>query len=111
MVTDPEPQPPWTVHPGQDYGAFWETLGDSYICTVWRPFWDALGAEERAAYLARFPPAAGWDRFIADIAFDQEIARIDAEDIAAGILQPDGSPWPDAATPRPSLLRRLFRRR
>ena len=110
-MDDPEPIPPWLVRPGQPYGNPWDTHGDRHVRSVWRPYWDLLNEQERAAYLTRFPPAHSWDRFLQDVAMDQEVARIDAEDIASGVLQPNGLPWPETPVARPSLWRRLFRRR
>lgn len=109
-MDDAEPIPPWLVRPGEQYENPWDTHGDRHVRSVWRPHWDLLNGQEHAAYLTRFPPAPGWDRFLRDVAMDQEAARIDAEDIASGVLQPNGLPWPETPA-RPSLWRRLFRRR
>ena len=107
---DLEPKPPWIWRPGERYENAWDAHGDHYISAVWRPFWDALNEQERAVYLERFAPISGWDRFLQAVAFDQEVARIDAEDIAAGVLQPNGLPWPEIVKVKPSWLRFLFRK-
>jgi len=99
------PIPPWVLHPGEEYKNAWDAHGDHYISAVWRPFWDNLNEHERGAYLERFPPTCGWDGFLQAVAFDQEVVRIDAEDIASGILQPNGLPWPEVAKAKPPWLR------
>lgn len=106
-----QPVPPWVWSAGASDTTPRDWRSNPYISSVWRPFWDACGAQEQAAYLSRFPPPPGWDRFLEDVAFDQQVARIDAEDIASGVLQPNGLPWPEPKTPRPSLWRRLLGRR
>ncbi len=95
-----EPVPPWVVSRGAPYQAFWIESGTPHVHSTWMPFWNALGKEERDAYLARFPPSPSWDRFLEDVAMHQEWDRIDDEDIASGVLQPNGSPWPKPAVTR-----------
>ncbi|MGI4811666.1 MAG: hypothetical protein ACRYF2_26640 [Janthinobacterium lividum] len=103
-----EPIPPWGVNPGAPYQSFWIESGTPHVHSTWMPFWNALGEAERDAYLTRFPPPAGWDRFLEDVAMHEEWDRIDAEDIASGILQSNGSPWPKPAVTRPPLRSRIW---
>ena len=106
------PVPPWVLDPEPrvEDGGLWTMHDDPHVHRVWRPFWDLLRDEERSAYVLRHPPP-GWERFLQDVGFDQEVARIDMEDIATGVLQPNGSPWPQPVVARLSLCRHLFRRR
>lgn len=102
-----EPLPPWAMHPGARYEAFWIECCDPHVHSTWLPFWNALGDEGRAAHLARFPLPPGWQAFLDDVALDGEWARIDAEDIASGVLQPNGMPWPRLEPARPSRVLRI----
>ena len=95
-----EPPPPWVQFAGADYRTFSDWCGDRYVALVWRPFWDATVEGERKSYLERFAPPAGWSRFLEDVALDEEVARIDAEDIATGVLQPNGALWPQTQPKR-----------
>lgn len=107
-----EPLPPWAANPGARYEALWKECCDPHVHSTWLPFWNALHEERRATHLARFPPPPSWQAFLDDVAFDQEWKRIDADDIAARVLQPNGMPWPQPKAPRPSLwysLRRWLR--
>ncbi len=98
------------MHPGARYETFWMERCDPHVQSTWLPFWNALTEDQRAAYLGRFPPPPGWQAFLDDVAMHQEFDRIDAEDIASGVLQPNGLPWPKPAVVRPRLWRRLLRR-
>ncbi len=104
-----DPVPPWVPDPRVSDAALWTMHDDHRVDQVWRPFWNLLGDEERSAHLRRHPPPPGWERFLQDVAFDQEAARIDREDIATGVLQPNGSPWPRPVLTRLSPWRHLFR--
>ena len=110
LIDGSDPVPPWLLDPRVSDAVLWTMHNDDHVHLVWRPFWDLLGDEERSAYLVRYPPPPGWERFLQDVAFDQDVAGIDMEDIATGVLQPNGSPWPQPVVARRSLWRRLFRR-
>ncbi len=102
-----DPLPPWAMHPGTRYEAFWIESCDPHVHSTWLPFWKSLSEGQRADHLARFPPPPGWQAFLDDVALDQEWERIDAEDIASGVLQPNGSPWPRPKASRPRFWARL----
>ena len=83
--------PPWIAYPNQPpFAFFWREAGEPWLNEVWLPFWRSLGDSEKQAYLKRRPPPQEWlDYLLADPA-DDELARIDAEDIASGALTPTG---------------------
>ncbi len=103
-----EPFPPWVADPDAQSMAHPVPSDYAYAHATWRRFWDALDGAERAACLLRHPPGARWMEYLEWVALDQEVARIDAEDIASGVLQPNGSPWPAPEVVRPSPWRRLL---
>jgi hypothetical protein len=105
-------EPPWIAYPRIAPGEFfWREAGDAYYHDAWRPFWDSLGADGQRAYLERTAPPADWDEYLRNLkAFEDELERIDAEDIASGVLLPDGSdPNPPGRAPANTLLGKLHR--
>ncbi len=101
-----EPEPPWLLCPQAIPGDYyWREAGESYWHSIWTPFWQSLDAEARTAYLARPDIPKDWREYLTHFeAWSAELNRIDADDIAAGILRPDGTPWPEK---RPRTDKRL----
>ena len=53
-----ESLPPWIRYPGESpYWGGWRQGGsEAWLHDTWLPFWRALSAPEREAYLDRWPP-------------------------------------------------------
>jgi hypothetical protein len=53
-----EPNPPWTQYPGEaSYWAGWKQgSGYVWLLSVFLPYWSSATAEQRAQYLAKWPP-------------------------------------------------------
>jgi len=53
--------PPWIAFPGSEPWSFKQEVSEAWLRQVFLPFWGRRGAEERAAYLRRWPPPDdGW---------------------------------------------------
>ncbi|AUX37088.1 hypothetical protein [Sorangium cellulosum] len=51
-------RPPWVEYPGNDpwWGGWRQGESEEWLRTVFLPFWQRLGPEERDSYLTRWPP-------------------------------------------------------
>jgi hypothetical protein len=54
----PEPQPPWIAYPGNDptWGGWRQGDSEAWLLQQFLPFWRGLNADQRGAYLERWPP-------------------------------------------------------
>ena len=53
-----EAPPPWIRYEGESpyWGGWRQGESEAWLLDTWLPFWHALGAAERDAYLRRWPP-------------------------------------------------------
>ncbi len=59
MATEQQvPDPPWVAYPGEQpwWGGWRQGAGEAWLHHRWLPFWQALDASGRQAYLIRWPP-------------------------------------------------------
>lgn len=50
--------PPWMEYPDREptWGGWRQGTSEAWLQGIWLPYWEPLTAEERTAYLQRWPP-------------------------------------------------------
>ena len=95
MSANPKDQaPPWLAFPGMRPEEFGATQGaqEAWLDGVWRPFWLALGEDERARYLDHWHCTRDWREWIALVCempadFDAAQDAAEAEGVRARVLR------------------------
>lgn len=70
MASDTRPLPPWLQYPGREptWGGWRQGVSEAWFAERWLPFWRALGEQDRAAYLADFPPPdEDWSWYLREV--------------------------------------------
>jgi len=75
-----EVDPPWVEYPGfPPADGFWRQSGEAWLNHVWRPYFDALTADEQASYLERWKVPDDWRLFYFDPEFQKWLESTDEE--------------------------------
>lgn len=68
-VSEGDRLPPWRAFPAlsPESSGWRQGDGEGWLRVAWLPFWSSLGAEQRLAYLGRWPAPAGWGAAVRDL--------------------------------------------
>jgi hypothetical protein len=79
-LANDEIKPPWVAFPGYGPGdTFWRQTGESYMATLWEPYYEGLSEEDKGAYLKRWEVPEEWWRFHFDPAWREFMERADED--------------------------------